>query len=330
MAKIGFIDDHSRDKGAERKRQPHQVGEVTDPERHREGKDEEKLTRAQPRNVEEEPRHELGAHEEHEEEEQRRIENRPEHLIEVQLRPGELGKDEHHGDNRQILHDKHAEHDPAAQRRAIRNTTERLHDDDRARDRNEASKPERFAPVQAERVREQDAGDAAERKLDDGACGCHGGNFPKLADGEFESDGKQKQPDADLGEALNHVDVLHGHSARVRPDDDARGNVAKEQRLPKPSRNERPAKGGKNDVDKVGGNSHAASIAKRARVQYRSSQKETGTFTPAQRELHSDTIRKVTTQPAEKKRCFTAVVFGNLPGWMLHLLYLNQNGSEDF
>src|SRR5205814_1354212 len=95
----------------------------------------------------------------------------------------------------QVLDDEHAEQDVAVRRGELLALLERLEDDHRARDSDDAAEEQTLAKRPAEEGAETEAGGDGEEDLQGRAADGNGADFAELADGKLDAEGEHEEDD---------------------------------------------------------------------------------------------------------------------------------------
>ena len=269
---VGLVEHHAGDEGTEGERQPHQIGGVTDAEADGDDRQEEQLAAAEFGDLAHQPGQQLGAEQEHGGEEDGRLEPGLAELDEPGGRVVHQRQEDDHGHDGQVLDDEHADHHLARQGAEPALVHQRLEQHHGAREADHGPEPHRGLQVPAHELADAEAEPGGQEHLQGRAD--QGDQLDRLEVlvRELKPQGEQQQCHADLGQPFDVVHRGDGQAAGVRPEDDAGQDVAEDQRLAQPLHEQAAEKGGEDEQDDVGGDSHnrcGAGVAGERRVSSR-------------------------------------------------------------
>jgi len=236
---LGSADDHSREEGAEREREPERLAQGRDGEPEGKRYEQVELVVLHPRNPREKQGHELGRgkHDRHEKEKTLSDRERDLGELEAVERTGEGEEDCQYHDGK-VLDQGDPDHQPALLGVELATINEQPGQDHCARhgdhgpDYDALGNAPSHPPSDSDA--ERDGQKNAERTADDGDPL----DLQELCQRELHSDRVHQQDHADFREQLQRVDLGKRGTWSKRTDQDAGQDISEDQRLMQPPRDE--------------------------------------------------------------------------------------------
>ena len=173
----------------------------------------------------------------------------------------ELGENDEHGDDGEILDDEEADHDAAGEGGGEAGGGEGFEHDHGAGDGDHGAEPDGFRGWDGEEVfGRQGAGGDGEGDLQRAAEEGDTANGLEILEGDLQPEREQQQSHADFGEGFDVVDLYDRGAGGEGPDDDAGGDIADQEGQAKCVGENRAEQAGDDDEYKIlcdaqGGNS---------------------------------------------------------------------------
>ena len=232
--------------GPDLDREPEHVGEGGDADRPGDAPDDEQLGAR--RDAVEQPR-QHPAHRDGDADEQAAAAEQDAQRLGADIEPGALGgagaqagEHDHDDDHDDVLHDEQTEGDAPVQLVELALIAEQLDHDDRRRERDGDADNRGGDEVEAEQQGDAETGGGGDDDLPDAGGERHRADRADEVDVELEPDEKEQDRDADLGEQVERLGLMHPVEAG-RADDHTDDDEPDDERLPQPVRDERDGGG---------------------------------------------------------------------------------------
>ncbi|OPZ59916.1 MAG: hypothetical protein BWY86_01112 [Candidatus Aminicenantes bacterium ADurb.Bin508] len=178
------------------------------------------------------------------------------HVREPDQRVTQFGEKDHHRNNRQVLDDQDSQHHLARKSAHPSPAFQGLEGDHGAGEGDRRSEPKRRAEVQSGPATDEKAQENREKDLERGSQEGDLLDGFQILEREFQAQGEEQKGDPDLRQKVYLVGVGNGHASGVRAEEEARQDVAQNQRLSEPLEEKPHEEGPEHEKDDVSGYAH--------------------------------------------------------------------------